>query len=66
MAANPNMHWSDVMIKADNTTTVDLKNVIQAKLSAIYAEQIAKTKSEQMRATTPGSPTKTLQGLESV
>lgn len=46
MAANPNMHWSDVMIKADNTTTVDLKNVIQAKLSAIYAEQIAKTKSE--------------------
>ena len=46
MAANPAMHWSDVMIKADSTTTVDLKNVIQAKLSAIYEKQIAKTKSE--------------------
>ena len=60
------MHWSDVMIKAENTNTVDLKTVIQNKLNAIYAEQIAKTKSEQLRTQSPSSPVKALQGMESI
>ena len=41
LAANPNMHWSDVMIKAEKAKTIDLKSVIQMRLSKIYATHLS-------------------------
>ena len=58
------MHWSDVMIKAEKARTIDLKSVIQAKLSQIYASHLAK--SEEMRPQSSVNPIKALQGMDSI
>ena len=64
MAANPNMHWSDVMIQAEKSRVVEIKDVIQARLNKIYAEHLAK--SDMMRPHSSGSPLKPLSGLDSI
>ena len=47
MAAQPNMHWTDVMYTAKKTRVVDIKDRVQGRINRIYAEQLAK--SEAMR-----------------
>ena len=63
-AANPSMHWSDVMIQADKAATIDLRELITARLNKICAEHIAK--SEAMRPQSSAAPLKPLQGLDSI
>lgn len=59
LAANPAMHWSDVMIQADKANTIDLKDLIAARLNKICSEHMAK--SEMARpVSSPASPMKTL------
>jgi len=42
LAANPNLHWSDVMIQSDKSNLVNLRDVIQARLNKITAEYLAR------------------------
>jgi len=51
LAQNPHMHWSDVMMMAEKSHTVDLRDLIQARLGKICAEHIAK--SDNMRPHSP-------------
>jgi len=40
-AANPNMHWTDVMILAKKSRVIDLRMLIQSKMKKIVAKHRA-------------------------
>ena len=64
VAANPSMHWSDVMIQAEKARTIDLRELIQSRMNKICAEHIAK--SEAMRPQSSAAMVKPLANLDSV
>ena len=35
VAANPNMHWTDVMMQAEKSHIVDIRDAIQGKINKI-------------------------------
>ena len=35
VAANPNMHWTDVMMQAEKSHVVDIRDTIQGKINKI-------------------------------
>ena len=35
VAANPNMHWSDVMMQAEKSRVVDIRDTIQSRFNRI-------------------------------
>lgn len=59
------MHWSDVMIQAEKANTIDLKELIAARLNKICSEHMAKSEIARP-VSSPESPMKPLQGLDSV
>lgn len=61
MAANPNMHWTDVMIQAEKSSVTDLKDLISARLNKISAEHMAKSE-----AMSPGASAQHFKHLGSI
>lgn len=62
-AANPDMHWTDVMIQAEKSEIVELKDLIQARMNKLMAEHIGK--SDTNRPNSSGQPAKLLAGIDS-
>ena len=64
LAANPQMHWTDIMIQAEKSNVTALKDLITARLNKIQAEHIAK--SEAGRPASSAAPFKQLTGIDSL
>ena len=41
VAANPNMHWSDVMMQAEKSRVIDIRETIMARVNKIQAEMVS-------------------------
>ena len=41
VAANPNMHWSDVMMQAEKSRVIDIRDTIQARINKLQAELLS-------------------------
>ena len=50
-AANPNMHWTDVMMMANKTRVIDLREIIQSRMQTLCSDHIASAPSMSPNAT---------------
>ena len=41
VAAHPNMHWSDVMMQAEKSRVIDIRETIQARVNKIQCEMLS-------------------------